>query len=215
MSKTRDKILQILLKKQRCTINELAEAVGKNPISVRHHIANLEESQQISSEEEIHGVGRPRRVYFLTNKGMEQFPHRYLSLSIRIVEQLKETLPPKTVAKLFREIAADMVNDHTTQIDLSNLEMDERVALITQLLQNEGFVIEIAANDKGYLIKETSCPYKHIGEEHPEICLVDEVIIEKVLALEIEKTHCVLNGDPYCAYNAPKQEVSSIKITEN
>ena len=119
MSKTRDVILEILLKRQRCTINDLADAIGINHISVRHHISKLEVAGKISSEEENHGVGRPRRVYFLTNKGMEEFPHRYLTLSIRLLEQLKETLPQRTVAKFFKEIASDMVDDHTAQIDLA------------------------------------------------------------------------------------------------
>lgn len=215
MNKTRDKILEILLNRQRCTINELAEIVDINPISVRHHISKLEALGRVSSEEEKHGVGRPRRVYFLTNQGMEQFPQRYLTLSIRLLEQLKETLPAATVTKLFKEIATDMVNDHTAQLDLSKLDLKERVTIISRLLQNEGFTIEVDTKDNGFQIKETSCPYKHVGAEHPEICLVDETIIEKVLAVDIQKTHCVLNGDPYCAYLAPTVPVTEIHISEN
>lgn len=214
MIKTRDKIRNVLLEKHRCTVNEISDALGMNPISLRHHISILEEKGEISSKEEIHGVGRPRRVYFLTNTGMEQFPHRYLTLSIRLLEQLKGTLPKTTVKKLFKEIAAEMVNDHTAQIDLSQLDLSERITLISRLLQNEGFTIEVATNDRGFEIKETSCPYKHVGAEHPEICLVDETIIEKVLAVDIQKTHCVLNGDPYCAYLAPAEPISQITFSE-
>lgn len=215
MNKTRDQILEILLKRQRCTINELAEQVGINPISVRHHISKLEAAGKVSSEEEKHGVGRPRRVYYLTNTGMEEFPQRYLTLSIRLLEQLKGTLPERTVKKLFTEIAADMVDDHTAQIDLDRLDFQEKINLISKLLENEGFTIEITENEEGLQIKETSCPYVHVGEEHPEICLVDQAIIEKVLLTQIEKTHCVLNGDLFCAYHAPVSPVKSIEISEN
>ncbi len=215
-NKTRDKVLEILLKKQRCTINEIAEEIGINHISVRHHISKLEVDGRVSSEEENIGVGRPRKVYFLTSQGMEDFPQRYLTFSIRLVEQLKDTLPPNTVKKLFKEIATDMVNDHTAQIDLSELDLQERLTLIKQLLQNEGFAIEVLNNEGGFQIREVSCPYKHVGEEHPEICIVDEAIIEQVLAIAIEKTHCVLSGDPYCAYSAPaeKEKVSNVIISE-
>lgn len=219
MNKTRDQILQILLQQPRCTINDLADAVGINPISVRHHISKLEALGQVTSEEEKHGVGRPRRVYFLTSSGMEEFPQRYLTLSIRLLEQLKDTLPEKTVIKLFKEIAADMVDDHTAQIDLTRLDFKERLSLISTLLENEGFTIEIEETDDGFQIKETSCPYMHVGEEHPEICLVDQTIIEKVLAIPIQKTHCVLNGDHYCAYQAPdvpaSVQIKEFKLSEN
>jgi DeoR family suf operon transcriptional repressor len=215
MSDIRNLVLDTLLKRQRCTINDLAEVADINPISMRHHIAKLEAEGLVSTEVVRKGVGRPHHVYFLTNAGMEKFPQRYLSLSIRILEQLKETLPQKTVKKLFKEIASNMVDDHTAQVNLMELDLEERVELITQLLQTEGFSIEISEIQDGVRIKESSCPYKHVGQDHPEICLVDETIIEKVLDTEIEKTHCVLNGDPFCAYIArmPKL-ISEIKISE-
>ena len=111
MSNTRNEVLRTLLNRQRTTINELAEAVEINPISVRHHISKLEAEGFITSEEERHGVGRPRRLYFLTNAGMEQFPSRYLNLSILLLEKLKESLPKKTVNKLFKDMATEMGGD--------------------------------------------------------------------------------------------------------
>ncbi len=212
ISSTRDLVLHILLNSQRCTINELAEAVQINPISVRHHISKLEAEGFVTSKEERHGVGRPRRVYFLTNTGMEQFPSRYLNLSIRLLEKLKDSLPKKTVNKLFKEMASDMVNDHIAQIDISSLKAEERVTLIRQLLSNEGFTVEVEAKAEGFEIKEISCPYKHVSIEHPEICLVDETMISKVFATTVEKTHCVLDGDPFCCYIAPTTPVSEIRI---
>jgi len=65
MTSTREKILNTLLTKQRCTNNELANIVGINPISVRHHIDKLEASGLVTSEEERHGVGRPRLCIYL------------------------------------------------------------------------------------------------------------------------------------------------------
>jgi DeoR family transcriptional regulator, suf operon transcriptional repressor len=65
MTGTRDLVLRTLLTQPRRTVNELADKVGISPISIRHHIANLEAEGLISSEEERHGVGRPRQVFSL------------------------------------------------------------------------------------------------------------------------------------------------------
>jgi predicted ArsR family transcriptional regulator len=51
MKSTRDHILQTLLRQPRTTINELAETVGINPISVRHHLTNLQVEGLVSTEE--------------------------------------------------------------------------------------------------------------------------------------------------------------------
>ena len=56
---TRNRVLRSLLLNQKRTVNELAESVDINPISVRHHVTKLEAEGLILSEEERHGVGRP------------------------------------------------------------------------------------------------------------------------------------------------------------
>jgi len=113
---TRERVLKTLLKNHRCTINELAEAVNINPISVRHHISRLQAEGLVGSEEERHGVGRPRQVYFLTEAGLEHFPTRYMRLTIRLLEQMKEHLPSSMVANLFAQMAADLVREYAQTV---------------------------------------------------------------------------------------------------
>ena len=74
MKSTREKILRTLLAFPGSTIIDLAEAVGINGISIRHHLTSLEADGLVTSSEERHGVGRPHLVYTLTDKGIEQFP---------------------------------------------------------------------------------------------------------------------------------------------
>ncbi len=204
MSTTRDKVLQTLLTRQRCTINELADAVGINPISVRHHVNKLEASGLVSAEEERHGVGRPRLVYFLTEKGMERFPSRYLKLTVRLLKQLKETLPAPMVGELFSQMANDLAADYAGEMDISSLPMDERLNLVQNVLSTEGFNVEWEQKDDGYHIREVSCPYLHVGQSHPEICAVDETLISNMLNVPIEKVTCILHGDSFCTYIVPK-----------
>ncbi len=74
MTSSRDKILYILLTYPGSTINDLAEAVGINGISIRHHLTVMEAEDLVTATEERHGVGRPRLTYTLTEKGVEEFP---------------------------------------------------------------------------------------------------------------------------------------------
>lgn len=200
MATTRDLVLKTLLNRQKCTINELAEAVGINPISVRHHVTKLEANGLVTSDEERHGVGRPRRLYFLTEEGIEQFPTRYLKLTVRLLSQLKETIPDPIVKGLFERIAADLIDELPQNIDLQSLSLEERLDVVQELLRSEGFTIRWEKKDGQYIIQETSCPYYHVGQTHPEICTVDENLISNVLAVEVEKEKCILNGDNYCSY---------------
>jgi predicted ArsR family transcriptional regulator len=186
--------------RQQCTINELAEAVGINPISVRHHVTKLEAEGMVTSEEERHGVGRPRRQYFLTEKGMESFPTRYLRLTVHLLEQLKETLPEASVNKLFAQVADDLVADYTSDLNLDGVPIEERLEIVKDLLQSEGFTMEWEHQDDGYHIREVNCPYYHVGQNHPEVCAVDQNLISNVLDVPVEKVKCILNGDSLCTY---------------
>jgi len=204
MSTTRQKVLKTLLTRQRCTVNDLADAVGINPISVRHHVNKLEANGLVTSEEERHGVGRPRLVYFLTSKGMEQFPSRYLQLTVRLLAQLKETMPETMVGELFTQMADDLAADYASDLELGDMPIEERLDIVQDLLSSEGFTMEWEQKEDGYHIREVSCPYYHVGQSHPEVCAVDETLISNVLSVPIEKVKCILDGDSLCTYVVPE-----------
>jgi DeoR family suf operon transcriptional repressor len=197
---TRERVLQTLLRKQRCTIHDLANEVGINPISVRHHIARLEADGMVASAEERHGVGRPRRHYFLTERGQERFPTHYMRLTLRLLEQLKEHMPGNLVNELFSKMAEDMAEDYAHSADLVGLPLEKRLTLMKQLLNSEGFNLDWERIGDQYHIREISCPYLHIGQNHPEVCRVDQTLISAMLAVPAEKVKCILNGDSCCTY---------------
>jgi DeoR family transcriptional regulator, suf operon transcriptional repressor len=198
MKSTRDRILQTLLRQPRRTITELAEAVGINPISVRHHLSNLQVEGLVGFEEERHGVGRPRLVYTLTEAGMERFPTRYLRLTTRLLAQMKESMPGPLVARLFSQVAEDLAGEYADQV--RGLDMEERLEFVKQLLAEEGFTVEWEKQGDEYHIHEISCPYYQIGVNHPEVCSVDQALISRMLALPAEKVQCILSGSSHCTY---------------
>ncbi|HET6596970.1 MAG TPA: winged helix-turn-helix transcriptional regulator [Anaerolineales bacterium] len=198
MKSTKDKILQTLLRRPRITINELAEAVEINPISVRHHLTNLQMEGLIEADEVRHGVGRPRLVYSLTQDGMERFPTKYLRLTTRLLTQMKETMPAPVVSQLFTRVAEDLAKEYSSQIQ--GLSMEERLEFVKELLAQEGFTVEWEKKGSEYQIHEISCPYYQLGVAHPEVCTVDQALISKMLALPANKVQCILDGGAHCTY---------------
>ena len=208
MGSTRNHVLQQLLTKQRCTINDLAEAVRIDPISVRHHIVKLEGEGLVDSTAERHGVGRPRRVYFLTEAGMELFPGRTIRFTNKLLEQLKSQLPSDAYENLFDKLAADLSDNYLGGEDFDRLTLTQRLELIKDWLTSEGYTVQIERNDQEILIKESSCPYYYVGQQHGEVCTIDKRLIAKVLSVEPERTTCLLHGDSLCTYVVP---LSAIK----
>ncbi len=197
---TRNRVLRSLLLNQKRTVNELAEAVDINPISVRHHVTKLEAEGLIVSEEERHGVGRPRLVFSLTPKGMEQFPQRYLQLTLRLLEQLKSNFPEKVLGNIFKEVAEGIADDLTHDINLEDLNLKERLELLQEVLTSEGFMVDLQEEEGNFYIVEASCPYHHVGEDYPEICVMDQELIAHFVSSTPKRIECILDGDKQCKY---------------
>ncbi|MEA5079409.1 MAG: winged helix-turn-helix transcriptional regulator [Anaerolineaceae bacterium] len=198
MKSTRDKILQTLLTHPQSTINDLAEAVSINSISVRHHLTNLQVDGFVKAEEERHGVGRPRLVYSLTDEGLEKFPTRYLQLTNRLLSQLKQILPENQIQSIFTQIGKSIVEDQADAI--KNMTFEKKLDFIKEILDEQGFAIEWEKIGNDYRINEVACPFYHVGQLHPEVCTMDQALISSILSIPTEKIECVLDGDTHCSY---------------
>jgi predicted ArsR family transcriptional regulator len=195
---TREKILKSLAQNPGATVNDLAKMVGINAISVRHHLTNLQAEGLVRAEEERHGVGRPRMICFLTEAGLEKFPTRYLQLTNRLLGQMKETLPAPLINELFSQMAKELATTYVHE--MKGLSVEERLQVMSELLAKEGFTVEWEKQGDDYHIHEISCPYYKVGQDHPEICTIDQQLISNLLSVPAEKVQCILSGDTFCTY---------------
>lgn len=207
MKSTRDRILQTLLMNPRSTISDLAEAVDINSVSVRHHLTSLQADNLVVAQEERHGVGRPRLVYSLTERGAELFPTRYLRLVNQLLGQLKNSLPKKELDRLLVQIALDITSDFAPRI--KNLTIEKKLESIQEFLAKEGFVIEWEKQGTEYIINEVACPFYHISQQHPEVCTIDRTIFTSLLSTPVNKVKCILSGDNHCSYTISQNLVEA------
>ena len=204
MRSTREKILRRLLAFPGSTINDLAETVGINGISIRHHLTALEADDLVTSSEERHGVGRPHLTYTLTDKGVELFPTSYLLLTQRILTSLKDKLSAEELKILFQDIGSKIANDY--EPELNNKSIEERLDILKSLLTREGFIVEWQRSGMSYTLKSLSCPYYKISMKYPEICSLDHALISKFFSGSVEFETCILNGADHCVYQIPLQQ---------
>ncbi|WP_299028203.1 ArsR family transcriptional regulator [uncultured Thermanaerothrix sp.] len=198
LKSTRERILQTLLNSPRRTINELAQAAGISPISVRHHLNALLAEGLVTSEEERHGVGRPRLVYYLTEAGLERFPTRYVRLTTRLLDQLKGTLSPETISEIFAQIGEEIATNYHDVV--AKMSTEERLEFLREVLAEEGFLVEWEKEGDTYRIREINCPYYYLSQQYPEVCSVDQRLISTLLAYPADKVTCVVQKDQRCVY---------------
>ena len=206
-SETREIILKTLRARGSCTVKDLADAAGISPVSVRHHLSSLQADDLIEAEEVRHGVGRPRHVFSLTEGGYELFPTRYYRLTNRLLGELKEALPNQSVETLLSGVADSMAEDYAGQLD--GKKKKKRLARLVDLLNEEGFNADIERQGDDVILRELSCPYFHVGQSHPEVCMIDQAFIARALSLPVERVRCLLDGDAHCAFTIPIEAIKS------
>jgi predicted ArsR family transcriptional regulator len=198
-SSTRDQILRSLKIQGSSTVLELAGECDVSPVSIRHHLSVLQAEDLIRAEEVRHGVGRPRHVFSLTEKGHELFPSRYFRLTNRLLDEIKDSLDSQVVIGLFSGIAESMAQDYAEA--LQAVPLDQRIHRLIELLSEEGFEAEVLEQDQRLVIRELSCPYLQVGKEHPEVCMVDQRFISTALGVPVDRVTWLLEGDAHCSFS--------------
>jgi predicted ArsR family transcriptional regulator len=198
MNSTRETILSTLKSSGPSTIVDLVASTGVTTVSVRHHLSSLQADGLVRAEEARHGVGRPHLVYSLSEAGLEQFPARYVRFSGRLLDELKSTLATEDVEAMFTRIAENIVADNAHR--LAGKSLEEKMALVVELLGEEGFMAAWTVAGQNYKLTEYNCPYLHIGQKHPEVCRIDHTLISQALALPVQRSACLLEGDEHCTF---------------
>lgn len=199
---TRDLILHTLKASAQCNIESLADEADISPVTVRHHLNALQAEGLVEVESVRRKVGRPYYVYSLSEKGNELFPQKYFSLTSRLLEELKDRLPPETVNEIFISLVERIMEEREGEFE--GLPFEERLNYVINLLGKEGFLARWEKMADGrYQIIEYSCPYISMGHQHTEVCTLDKQLMITVLGTAVEQHSCMLNGDDCCQFTLP------------
>jgi predicted ArsR family transcriptional regulator len=196
---TRDIILDALKATPGSKIEQLAEVADISPISVRHHVNSLLAEGLIEVEKVRHSVGRPYNTYNLSEAGQELFPQKYYALTNRLLESIKDQLPPEVVKDLFAGLVGRTVEEHREHFE--HLPFEKKLDYLMELLEQEGFLAKWQKTDDGYQVTEYSCPYISVGQKHAEICSIDKELMITVLNRPVNQHSCMLDGASCCEFS--------------
>ncbi len=209
---TRDLILYTLKTTNQAKVDDLAKAVHVSPVTVRHHLNTLQADGLIEMDSVRRKVGRPYYIYSLTEKGHELFPRKYVRLTNRLLEELKDNLPPDTLNNVFDGIAKKIIAEHEGKFE--HLSFENRLVYLTTILREEGFIVEWEHDENQYTLIEYGCPYYSVGDQHLEICGLDKDLMISILQTPVEQTKCILHGDDICKFTFSSEKPKHHKISK-
>lgn len=205
MHAVRQQILEILQEGDGATVAELAERLAMAAVSVRHHLDILQGDDMIcvARVERKGNVGRPQKIYGLTNQAGEHFPDNFASLAESLVRQIKTVLPADQVQCAFRTIASEMAAD-VNRAKLEAASMEERLDLISEFLTQHGYHArwEVAEDlQGGFLLHKYNCPYAGVSAEHQELCMMDQALVDELLGQPSHRAQSMITSGYRCTYH--------------
>lgn len=206
MQSTRQEILEILRAEKQATVEDLAERLELTPMTIRHHLnvlqaQNLVEATKVRRSQK---VGRPRLVYTLTEAADELFPHGYGDLARYLVSEVKGTLGEQETREIFRRIADRVANEAPPPVEGQSFE--ERLAQVVDFMEAQGFISTWEKTDHGYAITNINCPYRQVTREHDEVCIMDTLLIQKLLNVEPRRMSNMRLGEGSCRFTLAPPE---------
>jgi DeoR family transcriptional regulator, suf operon transcriptional repressor len=202
-SDTKTKILNLLLEGSK-TAGEIADKLKIQKSAIRTHLESLQAEQSVRSYFKIEGLGRPRKIYELTESGRELFPRKYELVLSLVLQKIESTEGHEYLKKIIKSIADNMAHDIHDKIKKSSSSLEESVKILNSVSNEMGFMSSFhKEHDNTYSIISHNCIVHKMAIRHQDaICHgFHDRIIQKSLDGKINSNvqlkECIALGDKY------------------
>ena len=196
---TRHKCLAYIRKHRSAYADDIAMALGVTSADIRHHLNPLVQDGLLEVEREGASAkrGRPRLVYRLSRISLGD---NLSQLTDALLIELRNLYEAEVHANIFQRIADRFVPE--TILD-SKMSVSRRLPICIELLNSMNYQARWEAHAAGPRIIFEICPYLSVIENHPEVCQIDQFMLEKVLGGHVRQISKLEKGTrniPICVF---------------
>jgi predicted ArsR family transcriptional regulator len=207
-TRTRDRVIALLLEHGPQTAAELAGRLGISPAAVRRHLDALAARGRIEerlTREANRGPGRPARRYHLTDAGRSAFPHAYDDLALTALRYIAASGGPEAVRAVAEQQLSGLeqrASTAVTQATTGAAPVDRAQALAAALTA-EGYAASASAISSGGQLCQLHCPVAHVAAEFPQLCEAETAVIGRLVGTHVQRLATIAHGDGICTTHIP------------
>ena len=188
MQTTRQRIIEYLNNHHSASAIEMSRAFRMTSANLRHHLTILEEQGIIfvSTKQKKQGRGRPSYLYMLSKKSNQD---NLANLSNALLRQVLGRQDGNARSKRLNKVADDLVGKKSTNSTHLTQWLGDAVFHFNQ----QNYDAHWEAHAEGAQIIFNRCPYAEIIEEHPQLCQLDEILVNKFVGNNVEQISKILH----------------------
>jgi predicted ArsR family transcriptional regulator len=198
---TRRALLEALKTGGPAKAEDLARPLQITPMAVRQHLYALAEEGLVDHEAAPVGVGRPAKLWRLTEAANRHFPDAHAELSVSLIDLMRQTFGEEGLEKLIAARTRDQVSDYRSRIGGAQ-DLGERITALAEIRSAEGYMAEAARDGDAWLLVERHCPICVAAAQCTGICASEKEVFRAVVGsgYHVERLEHVLGGSHRCVY---------------
>jgi predicted ArsR family transcriptional regulator len=207
--KIKGQILYMLKTQGAQTASALAAQLQISPMAVRQHLQHLKTGQWVTYQEERRPMGRPVKLWQLTERSTDRFPDSHADLISDLLRGITAVFGNEGLDQLIAERSHRQVETYRTKLAGSATNWQQQVYGMAQLRTQEGYMAEVIEQaDGALLLVENHCPICVAARTCQQLCSAELDTFQTVFGttVTIERIEHILQGDRRCAYRVAPVE---------
>ncbi len=195
---TKKKILEHLLFEDMSTI-KLSKLLGIREFAIRRHLDFMEKEGMVTFTFKQIGMGRPKKIYSLTDKARDSFVKRYSLMATLLLTKIIE----RSGREYARTIMEDVSDEIVKYYKFKEGSLEERIKAFTDFLNEFGWYASYSKEEDGsYVLLKRNCVFWDLAKQYEDIvCEVELKTTVKILGnVTLIRALCLAKGDKMCKY---------------
>jgi DeoR family suf operon transcriptional repressor len=214
---SRQRILDYIRRHRYITAGEISRVLRMTPANARHHLAILAEQGlvEVVSTRPTGGKGRPSQVFSPTGQdlggSLEQLAHAMLDILEKSVTVEADNSSLRLLALRLAKGKAERDANDGAQEELDSepdqynagSHLTQRLYASVSRLNDLGYAARWEARSDAPRVILGHCPYARILDDHPQLCRMDEFLLEDLLQAPVEQVAKLARdvlGAPFCMF---------------
>lgn len=219
--KAKDQILHWLKVRGAQTATALAEQLQVSPMAVRQHLQALQAEQWVTYQEEKRPLGRPVKLWQLTERSLQLFPDSHADLMVDLLAGIQSLFGAEGLEKLVAERMQRQLQTYSSKLPeaiamdgwaswVAQVGIVEPVQHLARLRTQEGYMAEVVEQEGACLLIENHCPICAAAQTCQKLCGSELELFRMLLGPQatVERVEHLIQGDRRCAYQIRYQPVS-------
>jgi predicted ArsR family transcriptional regulator len=202
-TRTGERILYLLKTKGPQPASTLAQKLQITAMAIRQHLYGFQKDGLVDYSDERRPVGRPARIWRLTERAASRFPESHAELTLEMIEAVRAAFGEEGLDRLLQERTRRQLRDYKSTLRTAGGGLIDRARTLAEIRSRQGYMAECSERSDGtILLAENHCPICVAAQTCQGLCREELSLFREVLGkkVTVERTDHILAGARRCAY---------------